>query len=46
VDLTVDNLEQVQVIEVNGINNGIKFSEATTGPCFRNLNWENLWKQR
>lgn len=45
-DLTVDNLEKVQLIEVNAINNGIKFSEATTGPCFRNLNWENLWKPK
>ena len=45
-DLTVDNLEKVQVIEVNGINNGIKLSEATTGPCFKDLNWSNLWKQR
>lgn len=43
-DLTVDNLEEIQLIEVNGINNGIKFSEATTGPCFKGLNWENLWK--
>jgi len=45
-DLTVDNLEQVQLIELNAINNGIKFSEATTGPCFKDLNWENLWKQK
>ena len=43
-DLIIDNTEKVQLIEVNGINNGIKFSEATTGPCFKNLNWENLWK--
>lgn len=45
-DLTVDNLEEVQLIEVNGINNGIKLSEATSGPCFKGLNWENLWKQK
>ena len=45
-DLTVDDLEQVQLIEVNGFNNGIKLSEATTGPCFKDLNWENLWKQK
>lgn len=44
-DLTVDNLEKVQLIEVNGINNGIKLSEAANGPCFKNLNWENLWKE-
>ncbi len=43
-DLTVDNLEEIQLIEWNGINNDIKLSEATTGPCFKNLDWENLWK--
>ncbi|MDN3493427.1 sugar-transfer associated ATP-grasp domain-containing protein [Winogradskyella bathintestinalis] len=45
-DLTVDASEKVQFIEVNGINNGIKFSEAITGPCFKDLNWDNLWKQK
>jgi hypothetical protein len=44
-DLTVDNLEEVQLIEVNAINNGIKLSESNSGPCFTDLNWENLWKK-
>ncbi|WP_225034854.1 sugar-transfer associated ATP-grasp domain-containing protein [Winogradskyella sp. SM1960] len=45
-DLAVDHLDKIQLIEVNGINNGIKFSEATTGPCFKDLGWNNLWKQK
>lgn len=45
-DLIVDNLEEVRLIEWNGINNDIKLSEATIGPCFKNLDWENLRKQK
>ena len=44
-DLTIDKNNKVQLIEWNGKNNDIKFSEATTGPCFINLGWENLWKE-
>ena len=44
-DFAVDHKEDVQLIELNGINNGIKFSEATTGPSFKDLNWEKLWKE-
>jgi len=43
-DLAVDKLGEVQLIEWNGLNNGIILSEATTGPCFKGLSWENLWK--
>ena len=42
-DLVVDQSGDIQLIEWNGKNNGIKFSEATTGPCFKGLDWENLW---
>jgi hypothetical protein len=41
-DLTVDVHENVQVMEWNGEHNDVKFSEATQGPCFSDLNWERL----
>lgn len=41
-DLTVDKESQVKVMEWNGPHNDIKFSEATTGPCFSDLQWEKL----
>ena len=44
-DLIVDKDEQIQLIEWNGNHNGIKFSEATQGPCFADLGWEELWKE-
>ena len=43
-DLTIDKQNNVQIMEWNGNNNDIKFSEATIGPCFTGLGWENLWK--
>jgi len=45
-DLTIDKFDNVQLIEWNGKNNDIKLSEATTGPCFIGLDWENLWKEK
>ncbi|MBV7268522.1 sugar-transfer associated ATP-grasp domain-containing protein [Winogradskyella luteola] len=44
-DMAVDKFGEAQLIEWNGNNNGIKFSEATTGPCFKGLGWEKLWKE-
>jgi hypothetical protein len=41
-DLTVDVDENVQVMEWNGEHNDVKFSEATQGPCFSDLKWEQL----
>jgi len=41
-DLTVDAANRVQVMEWNGEHNDVKFSEATQGPCFSDLNWERL----
>lgn len=41
-DFSVDKNETVQFIELNAINNGIKFSEATSGPNFKALQWETL----
>jgi len=44
-DMTVDKEENVKVMEWNGYHNDIKFCEATQGPCFSDLGWENLWRQ-
>ncbi|SMG59908.1 sugar-transfer associated ATP-grasp domain-containing protein [Paraburkholderia susongensis] len=41
-DVTVDVDGHVQVMEWNGEHNDVKFSEATQGPCFLDLNWERL----
>jgi hypothetical protein len=41
-DVTVDVDENVQVMEWNGEHNDVKFSEATQGPCFSDLKWEQL----
>ncbi|KKN19502.1 hypothetical protein LCGC14_0945110 [marine sediment metagenome] len=38
-DFTVDNNNQPQLMEWNGYGNDIKFSEATQGPCFSDLGW-------
>lgn len=43
-DLIVDKNENIKVMEWNGYDTDIKFSEATQGPCFKDLGWENLWK--
>jgi hypothetical protein len=44
-DLCIDRDDKPQLMEWNARYNDIKFSEATTGPCFRGLGWENLWRQ-
>ncbi|WP_084625656.1 sugar-transfer associated ATP-grasp domain-containing protein [Salinimicrobium xinjiangense] len=44
-DMIIDIDENVQVMEYNGNHNDIKFSEATQGPCFSDLNWERLWQK-
>ena len=41
-DITVDKDEKIQLIEWNGSHNDIKFSEATQGPCFADMGWENI----
>jgi hypothetical protein len=45
-DVTVDQTENVKVMEWNGEHNDIKFSEATQGPCFSDLGWEKLKPRR
>jgi hypothetical protein len=41
-DIIISNKEEIKLIEWNGGHCGIKFSEATTGPCFTGLEWERL----
>jgi hypothetical protein len=41
-DMILDKNENVKVMEWNGYSNDIKFSEATQGPCFKDLGWEKL----
>ncbi|WP_405410838.1 sugar-transfer associated ATP-grasp domain-containing protein [Maribacter sp. Asnod1-A12] len=38
-DLVVDSKGEFILMEWNGYGNDIKFSEATQGPCFADLNW-------
>jgi len=45
-DIILDKNGDIQIMEWNGRHNGIKFSEATTGPCFADLGWEKLWMKR
>jgi len=40
----IDSSLPVQIMEWKGGHNGIKFSEATRGPCFADLGWEQLAK--
>lgn len=41
-DLAIDDQEHVRIMEWNAEHNGIKFTEATQGPCFSDLHWERL----
>lgn len=41
-DFAVDRQGTPVLMEWNGGHNGIKFSEATVGPCFTGLGWEAL----
>ncbi|WP_225036342.1 sugar-transfer associated ATP-grasp domain-containing protein [Winogradskyella sp. SM1960] len=43
-DVIVDKNDKIKLIELNGGHNGIKFHEMVYGPCFKDLNWENLKK--
>ena len=44
-DVTLDQVEQIKLMEWNSNHPDIKFSEATTGPCFLGLNWEKYAKK-
>jgi len=43
-DICIGPDEETQIMEWNTKHNSIAISEATTGPCFADLGWENLWK--
>lgn len=43
-DVCIDRDNAVKVMEWNAGHNDVKFSEATSGPCFQGLGWESLWK--
>jgi len=43
-DVTIDNTDQIKIMEWNSNHPDIKFSEATAGPCFVGLNWEMYGK--
>lgn len=43
-DVIPDKDSNIKIMEWNGTWNGIDFAEATQGPCFSGLGWENLWK--
>ena len=43
-DVCIDTSEMIQIIEWNARHNNIRFSEATAGPSFADLGWEDLWK--
>ncbi len=43
-DVSTMNSGEVRIMEWNAFHPDIKFSEASTGPCFFDLNWEKLWK--
>lgn len=45
-DLTVARDGSVQVLEWNSGHSDIKFSEASSGPCFTGLGWEHLGRNR
>lgn len=43
-DVSITEDGEVRIIEWNAGHPDIKFSEATTGPCFSDLGWEDIWK--
>lgn len=43
-DTSITEDGHVKVMEWNAVYPGIKFHEATAGPCFHGLNWESLWR--
>lgn len=43
-DLTVDEQENIWILEWNGGHNGIILSQAVGGPCFAGLGWEDVWR--
>lgn len=44
-DVCIDFEDRIQIFEWNLYAPEIRFLEATSGPHFRGLGWENLWRQ-
>jgi hypothetical protein len=45
-DIAISDDEKIRLLEWNGALSGVTFSQATTGPCFSGLNWEQLRKTK
>jgi hypothetical protein len=45
-DIAIDRAGTPQLMEWNQGPAATKFSEASVGPCFKGLGWEDVWKQR
>jgi hypothetical protein len=43
-DVIVNKSNGIELLEWDGQHNGIKCTEASQGPCFADLGWENLWR--
>jgi hypothetical protein len=43
-DVAINQNGQIQIMEWNTDHPGLTFSEMATGPLFKGLGWENLWK--
>jgi len=44
-DVAIDRSGAPVLMEWNEGAAGIAFSEASLGPCFKNLGWENVWRK-
>lgn len=44
-DVAINDKSEVELIEWNAKSPSVTFIEATMGPCFKGLGWENLWKE-
>lgn len=44
-DVSIEESGELKIMEWNTDEPGIVYSEASTGPNFKDLGWENLWKQ-
>lgn len=43
-DFTLDENLEPQVLEYNTASNGFIYGETFSGPCFKGLGWESLWR--
>ncbi len=45
-DMTVDENDQIKIMEWNTVTPSYNMEEAAIGPHFKGLGWENLWKTK